>query len=291
MFFIAGITGRVGGEAARRLLEQGRSVRALVRDPAKAADWSDRGVDVREGDLTDAEALTAALEDVDGAFVMQPTPALVEPGFALARSITSGICEALGRTQPPRLVVLSSVGSEQPSGLGNITQTHLLEKALASLTFPIAIVRAGAFIENNLGALDRVAATGRFDSFLQPIDRTFPMVATADIGKEVAALLTNGWTGRWVIELGSRLSPADLARGMAEALGRPVEAHAIPRERWPDTLGAMGFPEGKTGLWEEMQDSFNTGWIDFGVPGTVAIVGETTPAQVFAHARAYSSAD
>ncbi len=36
MFLITGITGKVGGAAAKHLLAQGKQVRALVRDEAKA---------------------------------------------------------------------------------------------------------------------------------------------------------------------------------------------------------------------------------------------------------------
>ena len=57
MFFVSGITGQVGGAAARRLLDEGRTVRALVRDPLKAAEWSRQGVDVRRGDFNDASAI------------------------------------------------------------------------------------------------------------------------------------------------------------------------------------------------------------------------------------------
>lgn len=282
MFFIAGITGKVGGAAARQLLEAGRSVRALVRDSQKAEVWARRGVEIRQGDLTNARALTAALEGVEGAFIMQPTPAAVSPGFPEAKAINASVSEALRRAPPPRLVMLSSVGSEQASGLGNITQTHLLEEDLRDLAFPVAIVRAGAFIENNLGALKRVADSGIFDSFLQPTDRVFPMIASADIGQEVARLLTQGWSGRKIVELGSPVSPDDLARAMGEVLGREVQARPLPRERWTATLEAMGLPNDKTALWEEMQDGFNSGWIHFGVPGTEPIAGTTTPAQVFA---------
>ena len=91
---------------------------------------------------------------------MQPTPFGVTPNFPEARAINASIIKALRQAPPPRLVVLSSVGSEQPSGLGNITQTHLLEEDLRDLTFPVAIVRAGAFLENNLGALSQGRGTG-----------------------------------------------------------------------------------------------------------------------------------
>lgn len=45
MYLVTGITGNVGGAAARHLLEMGMEVRALVRDEAKAADWAAAGVD------------------------------------------------------------------------------------------------------------------------------------------------------------------------------------------------------------------------------------------------------
>ncbi len=61
MFFIAGITGQIGGAAATALLAEGKQVRALVRDRNKASEWADRGVELRVGDLTDADALAAAL--------------------------------------------------------------------------------------------------------------------------------------------------------------------------------------------------------------------------------------
>ena len=44
MFFVSGITGQVGGAAARQLLEGGRTVRTLARDPLKAAEWSRAGL-------------------------------------------------------------------------------------------------------------------------------------------------------------------------------------------------------------------------------------------------------
>ena len=284
MFFIAGITGHIGGATARTLLAQGKQVRTLLRDPSQASGWAAQGVDLRTGDLTDPAALAAALEGVEAAFLMQPTPMGVTSDFPQAHALTDGIVGALDRTVPPRAVVLSSVGSEQASGLGNITQTHILEQALERFTFPLTILRAGSLFENNIASMQRAGETGTFDSFLQPVDRAFPMVATADVGAEAARLLVTRWKGRRIVEIGSRRTPAQLADAMAEALDRSVTAKAIPREQWNAVLGHMGLTGEEAANWEEMQDGFNAGWIDFGRSGTEAVPGTTPPVEVFRHA-------
>ena len=114
MFFVAGITGQVGGAAARRLLDQGRQVRALARDPDKAAAWADSGVELRRGDLNDPTAVADALGGVEAAFLLMP-PTLPTPGYPEAKATVASYAEALRRSPPPRLVVLSSFGSEKTS--------------------------------------------------------------------------------------------------------------------------------------------------------------------------------
>jgi uncharacterized protein YbjT (DUF2867 family) len=285
MFFVSGITGQVGGATARHLLEAGQTVRALARDPQKASEWAQKGVDVRQGDFNDATAVAGALEGVEGAFVMLPPTLAPAPGFPEAKAIIASFREALRQAPPPRLVALSSVGSEKSSGLGLITSTHLLEEALGDLPFPTAFVRAGSFLENYTFSLGPAASSGWFDTYLTPTDRPVPMIATADIGREIAQLLAGGWSGRKIVELGSRISPDDVARAMSEVLGRPVQARPIPREQWAASLEAQGMAPGTTGLFEEMEDALNSGWIDFGVLGTEPVAATITPAQVFAQAK------
>ena len=285
MFLITGITGHVGGAAARHLLDAGQTVRALVRDPQKAAAWAAQGVELRQGEFTDTAALASALEGVEGAYLMMPPFRVLAPGYPEPKAVAASFAQALTQAPPPRLVLLSSFGSEKERGLGNITSTHILEEALGEMPFPTAFIRAGGFIENAVSSLDTAAKTGVYYSFFQPTNRAFPTIATEDIGAEVARLLSAGWQGKKIVELGSMVSPDDLAGAMAEVLGRSVTAQAVPRERWTATLESFGMPPGTTGTFEEMIDGCNSGWISFGIPGTESMAGTTTPAQVFAAAR------
>jgi uncharacterized protein YbjT (DUF2867 family) len=100
-------------------------------------------------------------------------------------------------------------------------------------------------------------------SFLQPLDKPFPMVATADVGRTAAELLQETWTGRRTFELEAprRVSPNDIAAAFSRILGRPVRIEAVPRESWEDLFKSQGMKNPAPRV--QMLDGFNEGWIDF----------------------------
>jgi len=62
---VTGATGFTGGNLARKLVAQGDSVRALVRDPAKALLLAAQGIDARVGQLTSRDDVMAAARGCD----------------------------------------------------------------------------------------------------------------------------------------------------------------------------------------------------------------------------------
>src|SRR4051795_7113005 len=65
---VTGATGKVGHALASALLDRGDSVRALVRDPKRAASVLPAGVEPIRGDVTDVESLADAVEDCEVVF-------------------------------------------------------------------------------------------------------------------------------------------------------------------------------------------------------------------------------
>jgi UDP-glucose 4-epimerase len=62
---VTGATGKVGSRLAKRLAQRGDHVRALVRDPARAAGLREAGVELAVGDLLDVASLGPAARGVD----------------------------------------------------------------------------------------------------------------------------------------------------------------------------------------------------------------------------------
>ena len=277
MFAVMGVTGQVGGAVADRLLSRGEQIRAVVRNPEKAKRWKARGAEIAIADYDDARALRQALNGAEGVFVMMPPNFAPTPGFPEARTTLTSIHTALSAVLPAKAVYLSSIGSEQTSGVGLITSTHLLEGQLRSLPIASVFLRAAWFMENFASDVKPAREQGKFFSYLQPLDHRFPMVATEDIGRTAADLLLDQWSENRIVELAGprEYSPLDIAGAFASVLGREVEAAAVARETWVKRFVEQGMPEDRTAPRIEMIESFNSGWIHFGVPGTEHVTGTT----------------
>ena len=62
---VTGATGFLGATLCRKLVEDGRRVRAIFRDPQKFGSLKDLNVETVQADITDAAAIRAALRGVD----------------------------------------------------------------------------------------------------------------------------------------------------------------------------------------------------------------------------------
>jgi uncharacterized protein YbjT (DUF2867 family) len=275
MYAITGITGQVGGAIARTLLAEGANVRAVARDASKAAPWVERGCELTIAEMNDAPALARAFAGTEGVFVLIPPNFDPSPGFAEAGAVISAVRDALAQARPARIVCLSTVGAQatQPNLLN---QLGMMERELGKLDLPIAFLRAAWFMEN--AARDAASAReGTIQSFLQPLDHAIPMIATADIGATASRLLREQWVGRRIVELQgpAPVSPNDLAATFGRLLGRPVDAHAVPRTAWEALFRSQGMRHPTPRM--QMLDGFNEGWIAFeGGDGVEAVTG-TTP--------------
>jgi uncharacterized protein YbjT (DUF2867 family) len=262
MYAITGITGKVGGALARTILAAGQSVRAVVRDAEKGRSWDGKGCEVALAEMEDAAALAAAFKEVDGVFILPPSEFDPAPGFPEARAVISAVKTALKAARPRKVVCLSTVGAQatQPNLL---TQRTLLEQELRELAISVTFLRPAWFMENFAWDVSSARDNGVIASFLQPVNKPVPMIATADVGRVAADLIQEDWHGCRVVELEAahRSTPNEVAAIFAKILGHPVRVEAVPRETWGSLFKSQGMKNPTPRI--QMLDGFNEGWIDF----------------------------
>ncbi|GAB2603251.1 NmrA family NAD(P)-binding protein [Pseudactinotalea suaedae] len=242
MYTITGVTGHVGGAAARALLERGAPVRVVVRSAEKGAPWADRGAEVAVADLDDPVALAELLRGSDGAFVLLPT--LPTGGDAEHRRMAGSISEAVAAAGVPHVVALSSLGAELAEGTGPIRWLHHLETGLGAGGAVVTVLRCCHFQEKVETVLGAVLGAGIYPVFGESADVPTPMVATHDIGEVVARSLLAPPASSEVIDvLGPTSTEREVADLLAEALGRPLQLVTIPREAWVPSMLDAGLPD------------------------------------------------
>jgi uncharacterized protein YbjT (DUF2867 family) len=247
----------------------------VVRDKAKAADWEKAGVELVVADMNDANALTKAFRGCEAVFVMVPPNFDPLPEFPEARATGARLKSVLEAARPERAVYLSTIGAQ--ANQSNLLSQHgIIEQAISSLTMPLAILRPAWFMENCSWDVGPAREGGVIRSFLQPLDRPVPMVATADIGRIAGKLLQEKWNGRRIVELEGpgRVTPNEIASTFAQLLDKPVRAEIVPHESWETIFKSQGMKNPTPRI--RMLDGFNEGWIDFEGAPAEHITGSIT---------------
>ena len=144
MIAVAGSTGYIGGLLCGRLREEGRDVRALARDPAKAADLERAGCEVRRADVLEPETLGPALEGVEVAYYLVHSMGRGSDGDFAERDqrAAENFAAAAAAAGVGRIVYLGGLGE----GSKHLDSRHATARALQAGEVPVTYFRAAAVI-------------------------------------------------------------------------------------------------------------------------------------------------
>jgi uncharacterized protein YbjT (DUF2867 family) len=220
---VTGATGTVGRSLVTQLLAAGHVVRALTRDPSRAA--LPPGAEVVQGDITDAASLRRVLAGVDAAHLIT----FGGDGYA---PLAHG---------PAVVAALRDAGVARVSVLGG-WDTSTLEPALDAAGFPWALLSPVEFMANTLAHAAAIRAAGEVRVY--DAGRTSAAVHEADIAAVALAVLTGAAaTGRrYLITGGAAVTLEEKLAAVSSAIGRDVVLTRLTEERARADLAAAGMP-------------------------------------------------
>ncbi len=228
-----GATGQFAGLVVPTLVRTGVHVRALVHDPEKAGRLSEMGAtETVAGDLRDPNSMGAALDGMDGLFLILPAfaPDTVELGTGMV---------AAAQAAGVRRVVFSGVYHPSLS-LVNHADTRPIEEALFNSDLEFTVLQPAMFMQGLVSGWRSAVSDG---VFAMPYSKESAMtfVDYRDVA-EVAAIafasdeLVNG---TFELAAGGMVTRTELASLMSRHAGRDVAAVDVE----PD-VALHGMPDG-----------------------------------------------
>jgi len=236
---VVGATGQQGGSTARQLLDRGRKVHALVRDPGSpgARALREAGATLVTGDLDDPASLRTAMEGVHGVFLVLTMMAgpRISPEGVVAEERRGKAVAALARESGVAHLVYSSInGADAGSGIPYYDSKLRIEEHIHAAGPPATILRPVSFMENFATYSRPVLNDGELVVSLA-VRPAVPMqlISVRDIGAFAAIAFDrpDRFLGRTVTIAGDVLTPGEIAETFGRHCGLPARFHQTPIEQ------------------------------------------------------------
>jgi uncharacterized protein YbjT (DUF2867 family) len=238
---VTGATGWQGGATARRLLAEGRSVRALVRDADSAAAMAlaAAGAELALGDFDDPASLPPALDGVAGVFGVPPVAlGLNGPDTELEAARGRALIDAAVKAGVEQIVfsTVASTSTTEQSAAGKAPVERYLHDHVARPT----VLRPVRFMTNYFGSgpygLDGIR--DGVHRHLFPPHEPMQIIALADIAEFAALAFADParFAGRTLELAGDQPTPVEAAALISAATGVPVRYEQLT----DDQVAALG---------------------------------------------------
>lgn len=239
MIIVTGATGKLGRHVIEGLLAKvpASQIVAAVRDPAKAADFAARGVQVRRADYSKPETLDAAFAGAEKVLLISGS----EVGQRVAQH--QAVVNA-AKKAGAKLIAYTSILRANSSRMALAAEHKASEELIRASGVPFVFLRNGWYFENYTENLAPALAHG---ALLGSTDGGRIAAATrADYAAAAVAVLTGSGHENKVYELAgdTPFTMAELAAEVSRQAGKPIVYKDLPAQQYQGILVGAGVPAG-----------------------------------------------
>lgn len=223
-----GATGKLGQPVLRALIAAGHSVRALVRDPARAAalpaDLAGR-LDVRQGDLRDPASLEAAAQGISAVYLNLPTSTHPRAAFIPEQHGVANVLRVLPRDV--LILKLSEIAVGEQATYHDLALKTEAETRIRSTGNPYIVFRPTWFMESLPLLLTRQDRVFVFGQQRHPLY----WIAAQDYAAQVVAALRQRDRAQnhvFPVQGPEALTFAEAARRYVQAAGGGLRLSRMP---------------------------------------------------------------
>ena len=193
---VVGGTGTLGRQIARRALDEGHSVRCMVRSPRRAAFLQEWGCELTRGDLLEPDSLDYALEGQE-AVIDAATARANDPGSAYDIDWTGkqNLLRACERAGLKRFVFLSLLDADRHRDVPLMDIKACTEQALQASDLDWTILRGVAFMQGLISQFAIPVLEGQ-TVWVSGAPTPIAYMNTQDVARFAVAALTSPATVR-----------------------------------------------------------------------------------------------
>jgi len=251
---VTGATGKLGSKVMGFLMEKipTEQLAVSVRDPSKAEDLKNRGVDVRQGDFARPETLSTAFKNIDKILIISTTgdneTRIREHQNAVQAAAEAGV----------KFIAYTSLADAENSSLFLAPVHRKTEKAIKATGIPYSFLRNNWYLRNELPSI-KAAISGQ-PWVTAAKDGKVGWALQKDYAEAAAKVLSESGHENTVYELSAQpLTQAELVSAVEEVIGQEIPIKRVNDEEYKQIMKKSGMPESSLPMLAAIQRGIREG--------------------------------